>query len=153
MKMNYIMLTLLISGPKQPENEIDVYLEHLVDNLKLLWATGIKVFYAHLREIFTLKDILLWTINDFPANENLSNCVVKGYNGCHVCGKDTLGVYLNHSRKVEYQGHRDFCINIIHTEKAKKAFNGCHEFDEAPECLSGTEVLNKISRIGYAYGK
>ncbi|KAI5338476.1 hypothetical protein L3X38_017747 [Prunus dulcis] len=32
---------------------------------------------------------LLWTINDFPAYENLSSCVVKGYKACPICGYDT----------------------------------------------------------------
>ncbi|XP_024172090.1 uncharacterized protein LOC112178122 [Rosa chinensis] len=37
MKRKYMMLTLLISGPKQPGNDIDVYLEPLIDDLKVLW--------------------------------------------------------------------------------------------------------------------
>ncbi|KAI5349930.1 hypothetical protein L3X38_002821 [Prunus dulcis] len=36
MKRKFMMLTLLISGPKQPENDIDVYLEPLIDDLKSL---------------------------------------------------------------------------------------------------------------------
>ncbi|XP_024200594.1 uncharacterized protein LOC112203928 [Rosa chinensis] len=36
MKRKYMMLTLLISGPKQPGNDIDVYLQPLIDDLKLL---------------------------------------------------------------------------------------------------------------------
>ena len=37
MKRKYMMLTLLILGPKQLENDIDVYLQPLVDDLKVLW--------------------------------------------------------------------------------------------------------------------
>ncbi|CAL2260360.1 unnamed protein product [Prunus armeniaca] len=37
MKRKFMMLTLLISGPKQPGNDIDVYLEPLIDDLKSLW--------------------------------------------------------------------------------------------------------------------
>ena len=36
MKRKYMMLTLLISGPKQPGNDIDVYLQPLIDDLKVL---------------------------------------------------------------------------------------------------------------------
>ncbi|XP_074266804.1 uncharacterized protein LOC141590091 [Silene latifolia] len=39
-KSKYIMLTLLISGPKQPGNDIDVYLAPLIEDLKLLWNVG-----------------------------------------------------------------------------------------------------------------
>ena len=46
MKRKYIMLSLLISGPKQPGNDIDVYLAPLVEDLKLLWDEGVSVFDA-----------------------------------------------------------------------------------------------------------
>ena len=62
MKRGFIMLTLLISGPKQPGNNIGVYLTLLIDDLKNLW-----------------DGVLLWTINDFPAYGNLSGHYVKGY--------------------------------------------------------------------------
>ncbi|CAM8877535.1 unnamed protein product [Rhodiola kirilowii] len=35
MKRRYMMLSLLISGPRQPGNDIDVYLAPLIDDLKL----------------------------------------------------------------------------------------------------------------------
>ncbi|XP_004292210.1 PREDICTED: uncharacterized protein LOC101300028 [Fragaria vesca subsp. vesca] len=38
MKKSYMMLSLLIPGPKTPGNDIDVYLEPLIDELKLLWT-------------------------------------------------------------------------------------------------------------------
>ncbi|KAI5351285.1 hypothetical protein L3X38_004176 [Prunus dulcis] len=41
MKRKFMMLTLLISGPKQPGNDIDIYLEPLIDDLKSLWV-GIR---------------------------------------------------------------------------------------------------------------
>ncbi|CAM8940643.1 unnamed protein product [Rhodiola kirilowii] len=36
MKRRYMMLSLLISGPRQPGNDIDVYLAPLIDDLKIL---------------------------------------------------------------------------------------------------------------------
>jgi hypothetical protein len=32
-----MMLTILVFGPKQPSDRIDVYLRPLVDDLKILW--------------------------------------------------------------------------------------------------------------------
>ena len=37
MKRKFMMLSLLISGPRQPSKNIDVYLSPLVDDLKTLW--------------------------------------------------------------------------------------------------------------------
>lgn len=39
-----IMLTLLIPGPKQPGNDIDVYLEPLIEELNELWNNGVNMY-------------------------------------------------------------------------------------------------------------
>ncbi|KAL6284249.1 hypothetical protein ACE6H2_015178 [Prunus campanulata] len=92
MKRKFMMLTLLIFGPKQPGNDIDVYLEPLIDDLKSLWDGIRGVYDAHIEEYFTLRGVLLWTIIDFLAYGNLSGCVVKGYKACPICGDDTPNV-------------------------------------------------------------
>ena len=101
-----MMLSLLISGPRKPGKNIDVYLSPLVDDLKTLWEKGVETYDAHLREVFTLKAILLWTINDFPAYGNLAGCTVKGYYACPICGEGTYSKRLKHGRKNSYMGHR-----------------------------------------------
>ena len=57
MKQKFIMLTLLILGPKQSGNDIDVYLVPLVNDLKLLWDTSVEVYDAYRQENFTLKAV------------------------------------------------------------------------------------------------
>ena len=66
-KRNFCMLSLLISGPKQPRNNIDVFLEPLVDELKVTWDEGVRTYDAHSRSFFNMKAILMWVIHDFPA--------------------------------------------------------------------------------------
>ena len=94
MKRKFMMLTLLISGPKQPGVDIDVYLQPLIDDLKTLWNDGVNVYDAHKDEHFNLKGVLLWTINDFPAYGNLSRHATKGYKGCPICSDGTSTTYL-----------------------------------------------------------
>ena len=84
-----MMLTLLISGPKQPGNDIDIFLQPHIDDLKMLWDVGVEVYDAYLKEVFTLKAVLLWTINDFPTYGNLSGCSVKGYMAYPICAENT----------------------------------------------------------------
>ena len=48
------MLYMLISGPKQPRNDINVYLEPLIEDLKELWDDGVDVFDANKKEIFKM---------------------------------------------------------------------------------------------------
>ncbi|KAL0556668.1 hypothetical protein IC582_005182 [Cucumis melo] len=113
MKRNFLMLTALISGPKQPGNEIDVYLAPLVDDLKILWHDGVECYDAYQDQCFRLKAILLWTINDFPAYGNLCGCTVKGYHACPICGEKTSSIYLPKGRKMTYIGHPKFLPHVI----------------------------------------
>ena len=52
MKRKFMLLSLLISGPQQPGNDIDVYLSPLIEDLKLLWEVGIEAFDAYEQEFF-----------------------------------------------------------------------------------------------------
>ncbi|KAL5578354.1 hypothetical protein UlMin_020053, partial [Ulmus minor] len=84
MKRKFFMLTMLISGPKQPRNDIDVFLAPLVEDLKLPWEEGVECFDGYRNETFNLRATLLWTINDFPTYGNLSGYSVKGYKACPI---------------------------------------------------------------------
>ncbi|KAI5337966.1 hypothetical protein L3X38_017237 [Prunus dulcis] len=108
MKRKFMILTLLISGPRQPGNDIDVQLEPLVEDLRTLWD-GVKGVYDFFRQqSFTLKAVLLWTINDFPAYGNLSGCTTKGYYACPICGDKTYAERLEHENKMAFTTHRRF---------------------------------------------
>ena len=89
MKKENIMLTLLIPGPQQPGNNIEVYLEPLIEDLCHLWDNGELTYDAYSKSTFNLKAMLFWTISDFPAYGNLAGCKVKGKMGCPLCGKNT----------------------------------------------------------------
>lgn len=41
MKSKYMLLFMMISGSRQPENDIDVYLSPLIEYLRVLWKQGI----------------------------------------------------------------------------------------------------------------
>ncbi|XP_004309364.1 PREDICTED: uncharacterized protein LOC101306581 [Fragaria vesca subsp. vesca] len=78
MSQKNLMLSLLVPGPKQPGNDIDMYLEPLIDDLKELWSNGVEMYDAYKRAMFNLKAILLRIINDFPAYGNLAGLTTKG---------------------------------------------------------------------------
>jgi len=75
----------MISGPRQPGNDIDVYLRPLIDDLRKLWEEGVHVWDANLQHSFLLCAMVFCTINDFPAYENLSGYSVKGHHACPIC--------------------------------------------------------------------
>ena len=124
-----------------------------MDNLKTLWEKGVETYDAHLREVFTLKAILLWTINDFPAYGNLVGCTVKGYYACPIYGEGTYSQRLKHGRKNSYMGHRRFLPRNHPYRRQKKAFNGEQDFRIPPKILSGEEILEKVDLIPISWGK
>jgi hypothetical protein len=72
-KRKYIMMSGLIPGPQQLENDIDTYFRPLVEDLKELWYNdGVQVWDEHKREYFGLKAILFVTASDSLAAHNLS---------------------------------------------------------------------------------
>jgi hypothetical protein len=153
MKRKFMMLTLLISGPKQPGNDIDIYLEPLIDDLITLWDGVSDVYDAYRKENFTLRAVLLWTINDFPAYGNLSGCITKGYKACPICGEQTSAIRLKHGRKMSYACHRKFLPRHHPYRRQKKAFNNEQEFGLAPEPLSGEDVFKKVQHMDCSFGK
>ena len=58
MKRKYMMWSMMISGPRQPGNDIDVYLSPLVEDLRKLWDEGVLVFDAFGKETFEMRAML-----------------------------------------------------------------------------------------------
>ncbi|XP_028080882.1 uncharacterized protein LOC114282405 [Camellia sinensis] len=153
MKKKFMMLSLLISGPQQLGNDIDVYLAPLIDDLKMLWEVSVEAYGAYKKEHFRLKAILLWTINDFPALGNLSGCTVRGYYACPICREGTCSHRLKYGKKNTYVGHRKLLPRYHPCWRQKKAFNGEQEFGLAPIPLTGEEILNKVEGLVTIWGK
>ncbi|GAU37881.1 hypothetical protein TSUD_395650 [Trifolium subterraneum] len=57
MKRKYIMLSMMISGPRQLGNDIDVYLSPLIEDLRMLWEEGVDVLDAYSNENFKMRAI------------------------------------------------------------------------------------------------
>ncbi|KAL0537024.1 hypothetical protein IC582_025992 [Cucumis melo] len=108
MKRKYMMLSMLISEPKQPRDDIGTYLAPLIEDIKLLWENGVECYDAYQEEVFNLRSVLLCTINDFPTYGNLSGCCVKGYKACPIFGYNTNSIRLRHGKKITYLRHRRF---------------------------------------------
>jgi hypothetical protein len=83
MKHKFIMMPLLISGPVQIGNGIDVYLQPLIDDLLVMWGKeGIRIWDEFQQQHFNLRAMLFITIQDGPALGSISRQAFKGYKGC-----------------------------------------------------------------------
>ncbi|GJW30593.1 putative transposon, En/Spm-like protein [Tanacetum coccineum] len=151
MKRKFIMLSVLISG--YPGNDIDVFLEPLVNDLQTLFEKGVETYDAFKKENFNMCAVVLWTINDYPALGTLCGCPYSGFKGCVVCGKETHYVILFASSKQSYARHRRYLPYNHPFRKQKKAFNGQQECQLAPIPLTGEQIYNEVQHIENKWGK
>ena len=148
------MMPMLISGPKQPGNDIDVYLRPLVDELLLLWSTpGVRVWDEHKQEHFDLHALLFVTINDWPALSNISGQSNKGYNACTHCFDDCRGEFLKNCRKVVYLGHRRFLPKTHQLRKKGRHWKGEADHRTKPSNRTGDDVLDMVKDVKVVFGK
>ena len=52
MKRKYIHMSMLIQGPKQPGNDINLYLQLLKDELHKIWTEGVNIWDAVAEDYF-----------------------------------------------------------------------------------------------------
>jgi hypothetical protein len=68
MKRKFIMMPLLISGPVHLSNDIDVYLQPLIDDPLVLWEKeGVRMWDEFQQQHFNLRAMLFITIQDGPT--------------------------------------------------------------------------------------
>src|SRR6266498_4302470 len=104
MKRKYIMMSILIEGPKQLGNDIDVYFQLLVDDLQTLWNTGVEVWDAEKREYFTLR-AMLYNPRSSRSRQHLRSDCEGIQSVCYMHGEYHE---LKNYGKVVYMGHRRF---------------------------------------------
>jgi hypothetical protein len=153
MKRKFLMLTMLISGPRQLGNDIDVYLAPLIEDLKFMWEMGVEVYDECRQELFNLRAMLFGTINDFPAYGNLSGYSIKGKCACPICAENTDFMWLDNCKKNVFLGHRRFLNTKHRYRKWRKAFNGKSEEGRAPLPITGDEIYEKVKLLSNKFGK
>jgi hypothetical protein len=108
-KRKYLLLSILIQGPKHPSIDIDVFLEPLMQEMETLSKEGINIVDGSIRQPFNLSAIIFITIHDYQALCVLSG-LVKGRMGCTVCVDDTVSSFLKGSRKIVFLGYMHFLV-------------------------------------------
>ncbi|XP_074377076.1 uncharacterized protein LOC141718595 [Apium graveolens] len=110
MKAPYMFMPLIIPGPTDPTKDLHVYLRPLIDELKMLWHTGVETYDRSSRKNFQMRAALMWTISDFPALAMLSGWSTKGKLSCHVCSGDVKGFQLKNGGKTSFFGTAQYFL-------------------------------------------
>lgn len=108
MKRKYMLLTMIISRPRQFENDMDVYISPLIKDLRLLWEKGVDVDDAYSGEKFNMCAMLFCIINDFLAYGNLAGYNVKGNKSCPIYESNTCFHQLEFEKNTVYLRHGKF---------------------------------------------
>jgi hypothetical protein len=150
MKQPSFILSLVISGPKSPGMDIDVYLQPLIDELQELWNVGVRTFDVSNRKHFMMRAQLMWMINDFPAYADLSGWPTRGVKACPCCMYSTRSTWLKHGKKYCFMGHRRYLPMDHPFRRNRRTFDGKQEFECAPEVPNGEEILRQLE--GMVFG-
>ncbi|KAL4561837.1 hypothetical protein LXL04_034017 [Taraxacum kok-saghyz] len=153
LKPEYFMLSLLIPGLESPGNNIDIYLQPLIEEVKELWVNGLDTYDKYRDETFRMHAALTWTISDFPGYSMLSGWKTKGKFACPCCNHETCSIQLKHSKKTCYMDHRRFLGAQHPWRRNKSAFNGKTEERPSPKALSGVAALRELSSFHNIFRK
>jgi len=135
-------MPLLIQGPRQPKNNIDVFLEPVIDELVEMFEKGVEdVWDECKKEHVTIKAVLITIIIDLPSQGCLSREETKGYTTCVECLDNTDAVHLPKNSKIVYMGHRRLLPKDHPYHRNRKYFDGTIEKCLPPKYQDGLAIL------------
>nr|XP_017219141.1 PREDICTED: uncharacterized protein LOC108196387 isoform X2 [Daucus carota subsp. sativus] len=149
-KEEYMFLSILVPGPRNPKQKIDVFLQPLISELKMLWEVGVETWDTSLKQNFQMRAALMWTISDFPAYSMLSGWKTAGHLACPHCAHEHDAYNLKHGGKPTwFDNHRKFLPANHPFRKNKNWFTKGKVVSEFPPPIrTGEDVLQEIESLG-----
>ncbi|GJZ86711.1 uncharacterized protein Tco_0658321 [Tanacetum coccineum] len=141
------------TGPKQPVNDIDIYLKPLIKHMQDIWSKGVEGYDAYKKETIQMQAMIFCTISDFPAYGNLSRYKTKGKMACPVCQDHTHSIWLAKCKKPVYMGHRRSLQENHPYRKKRKLFDNNIEVNKLPPPLNGHATFSQVEDIHIVFGK
>ncbi|KAG6428173.1 hypothetical protein SASPL_112423 [Salvia splendens] len=151
MKDPYMFLTVIVPGPKNPKQNIDVFLQPLIAELNDLWAEGIQVYDISRKQNFQLRAALMWTISDFPAYSMLPGWSTSGHRAYPYCMEDSQDFSLKHGRKTTWFDCHGRFLHMNHRfRRDKKNFRmNRMEHSGPPLILNREQILYHHDQFGF----
>ncbi|XP_013617060.1 PREDICTED: uncharacterized protein LOC106323494 [Brassica oleracea var. oleracea] len=153
MKQTSMILSMVIPGKHMPGNDIDVYLQPLIKELKELWFDGIETLDSSTKQTFNMRAALMWTISDFPGLGNLSGWNTYTASACPSCNYDGIGQRLRHGKKNCFIGHRRFLPPDHGFRQITAHFDGKTETRHPPATLTGSTIVQQLQQVDVTLGK
>ncbi|KAL0325300.1 UNVERIFIED_CONTAM: hypothetical protein Sradi_5099300 [Sesamum radiatum] len=149
MREPFMFLNMVIPGPKSPGKNIDVFLRPLIDELKILWTSGVQTYDVCNKQNFNMRAALLWTISDFSAHAMLSGWSTHGWLAYPYCMDMIKSFNLRYGRKASwFDCHRQFLpLDHPYRKQAYKFYKERIENDQPPIRFSGEEVHQRVEGL------
>ena len=150
MKEAYMFLSVILPGPNNPKNKIDVFLQPLIAELKQLWDVGVQTYDVSRKQNFQMRAALMWTISDFPAYSMLSGWSTAEKLACPYCMEHSQAFTLTSGRKTSwFDNHRKFITHEHPFRRNKNAFiKNRTEMSPSPPIKTGAQILPEIDNLG-----
>lgn len=149
MKDERMFLSVIIPGPKNPKQKIDVFLQPLVEELKELWEEGVRTYDVSSKNNLQMKSTLMWTISDFPAYSMLLDWSTSEKLACPYCRKDSDIFSLPNGRMISWFDNHKKLPPDHPWRKNKKWFKkGQIVHKIACTQQSGSQILKEIEDLG-----
>ncbi|XP_021716595.1 uncharacterized protein LOC110684442 [Chenopodium quinoa] len=149
MKRQFMFLSLLVPGPKNPKGNLDVYMQPLIEELKQLWEVGAHTYDISMKQNFNLRAAILWTVSDFPAYGMLSGWATSGKKACPYCMDKSKAFWLENGCKVSwFDCHRQFLSTNHPFRNSRTAF--CRnkvEKGAPPHIMLGEELWECVKDL------
>lgn len=145
-KKHFLILALIIPGPECVTAEnIDIFLEPVVDELMELWQHGVETVdsaaYGGSR-VFNMKAMLIMTIHDLEAYSIVNGCMVKGNHGCPICGPNCMSRYSFTLGKNVYNAQYRRWLPFGHPYRENAvAFDGSVEERPPPTNVTAADTM------------
>ncbi|XP_021749414.1 uncharacterized protein LOC110715152 [Chenopodium quinoa] len=149
MKRQFMFLSLLVPGPKNPKGNLDVYMQPLIHKLKQLWEVGADTYDISRKQNFNLRAAILWTVSDFPAYGMLSGWTTAGNKACPYCMEKSKAFWLENCGKVSwFDCHHQFLPTNHPFQNSKNAFcKNKVEKGSPPHIMSGEELWECVKNL------
>ncbi|KAG8473043.1 hypothetical protein CXB51_034963 [Gossypium anomalum] len=123
MKQSLFILSMIIPREKGPGNDIDIYLQPHIEELKQLWS-GAETYDS-----------------------------TKGCYACPCCAAQACSKWLYNGKKFSYMGHQRWLDGNHKFRFQRTLFDGTEEYRGAPKQTIGSEILFMLKDINFSYGK
>ena len=111
MKDEYMFMSIIVPGPRNPKEKLDVFLQPLIAELKYLWEVGEQTYDVSSKQNFQMRVALMWTISDFSTYSMLSGWSIAGKFASPYCMENSDAFSLSKGGKTSwFDNHRKFLL-------------------------------------------